>query len=122
MIERERITHIMLVPSQIIAILASPKFEPGAARVAGDASCRSARRSSTSTRTGSIACCRSRFYELYGLTEGFVTILDREDAVRKAGSVGVPTMSASMRILNDDGTECRARRNRRDLSGAGRCS
>ena len=31
-----------------------------------------------------------RLYELYGLTEGFVTILDRDDVERKPGSVGVP--------------------------------
>jgi acyl-CoA synthetase (AMP-forming)/AMP-acid ligase II len=45
-----------------------------------------------------------RFYELYGLTEGFVTILDRSDAVRKSGSVGVPPPFYDIRIVRDDGT------------------
>jgi long-chain acyl-CoA synthetase len=31
-----------------------------------------------------------RFYELYGLTEGFWTILDKTQSLRKAGSVGAP--------------------------------
>jgi acyl-CoA synthetase (AMP-forming)/AMP-acid ligase II len=40
-----------------------------------------------------------RFYELYGLTEGFMTVLDRNDAVRKAGSVGMAIGFYEMRIL-----------------------
>jgi acyl-CoA synthetase (AMP-forming)/AMP-acid ligase II len=47
-----------------------------------------------------------RLYELYGVTEGFITILDRADAVRKAGSVGVPAPFYEMRILDEQGREC----------------
>ncbi|MGE5623236.1 MAG: class I adenylate-forming enzyme family protein, partial [Bacillota bacterium] len=43
------------------------------------------------------------FYELYGLTEGFMTILDRDDALRKQGSVGVPPPFSEMRIQLEDG-------------------
>jgi len=39
------------------------------------------------------------------LTEGFVTILDRDDSLRKAGSVGVPPPFYDMRIVGDDGRE-----------------
>jgi len=46
-----------------------------------------------------------RIYELYGLTEGFVTILDRDEALHKAGSVGVPPPFYEMRIVDDDGRE-----------------
>ena len=46
-----------------------------------------------------------RFYELYGLTEGFVTILDRDDFARKPGSVGVPPPLYEMRIVDLDGTD-----------------
>ena len=103
-VERERVTHAMLVPSQIIAIQNAAGFAPA--------------------RLGSLemllslgaplhAECKDklnralpgRFYELYGLTEGFVTILDRDDAIRKAGSVGVPPPFYEMRILGDDGRE-----------------
>jgi len=103
-IERERITHLMLVPAQIVALLASPAFDP--------------------RRLASLECVLSlgapllqqhkdrlndalpgRFYELYGLTEGFVTVLDRDDAVRKSGSVGVPQPFFRIRILREDGTE-----------------
>jgi acyl-CoA synthetase (AMP-forming)/AMP-acid ligase II len=46
-----------------------------------------------------------RFHELYGLTEGFVTILDVTNSVRKSGSVGVPPPFFSMRIVREDGTD-----------------
>ncbi len=106
-IERERVTHVMLVPSQIVALLNSPRYAPG--------------------RLASLECVLSlgapllkeykdvlnrdlpgRFYELYGLTEGFVTILDCTEAVRKAGSVGVPPPFYRIRILREDGTEAPA--------------
>ena len=103
-VERERVTHTMLVPSQIIAILDARGFDPA--------------------RLTSLECILSlgaplhvehkerllrllpdRFYELYGLTEGFVTILDRDDATRKAGSVGVPPPFFEMRIVGEDGRD-----------------
>ena len=101
-VERERVTHTMLVPAQIIAILNAQGFDP--------------------SRLTSLECILSlgaplhveykdrlnallpgRFYELYGLTEGFVTILDRDDALRKAGSVGVPPPFYDLRIVGPDG-------------------
>jgi acyl-CoA synthetase (AMP-forming)/AMP-acid ligase II len=47
-----------------------------------------------------------RFYELYGLTEGFVTILDKHDAKRKEGSVGGCSPFFEMRIVDDQGNDC----------------
>lgn len=104
-IERERVTHVMLVPAQIVAILGARGYDP--------------------RRLATLECVLSlgapllrqdkerlnrdlpgRLYELYGLTEGFVTILDRQDAVRKAGSVGVPPPCFHMRIERPDGSEC----------------
>ena len=49
------------------------------------------------------AALPGRFYELYGLTEGFVTILDRDDAQRKRGTVGVPPPFFEMKIVREDG-------------------
>ena len=107
-IERHRVTHMMVVPTQIIAMLASPAF--------------------SAKRLSSLQCLLSlgapllqehkdrlnallpgRFHELYGLTEGFVTILDRTEAVRKSSSVGVPTHFNEMRIVREDGTEAEPR-------------
>jgi acyl-CoA synthetase (AMP-forming)/AMP-acid ligase II len=46
-----------------------------------------------------------RFYELYGLTEGFVTVLDKTDYAEKPDSVGVPLPLFEMKILNPEGKE-----------------
>src|SRR5262245_66331928 len=49
-----------------------------------------------------------RFCELYGLNEGYVlTVLDRPDEVRKAGSVGTDIPFYEMRILDENGMEVR---------------
>jgi long-chain acyl-CoA synthetase len=103
-IEKYRVTHMMVVPTQVIAMLASGAFAPD--------------------RLASLECLLSlgapllqehkdrltallpgRFHELYGLTEGFITILDRTEAVRKSSSVGVPTHFNEMRIVREDGTD-----------------
>jgi long-chain acyl-CoA synthetase len=46
-----------------------------------------------------------RFYELYGLTEGFVTVLDKYDFERKMDSVGTPPTFFEMKIMNEKGEE-----------------
>ncbi len=103
-IERERATHTMLVPSQLVALLERPGF--------------------TEERCGSLEMICSvgaplhighklelerrlpgRFYELYGLTEGFVTVLDRDDFARKPGSVGIPPPLYEMRIVGEQGED-----------------
>jgi long-chain acyl-CoA synthetase len=104
-IERERITHIMVVPSQIIALFNSPAFDP--ARLASLEMILSLGAPLLNEYKEKLnRALPGRFYELYGLTEGFVTILDRDDAVRKAGSVGRPPQYAEMRIVGDDGRDC----------------
>lgn len=86
-IRRERVTHVMIVPSQVVSLLHAPNFSAEA--------------------LGSLEMILSlgaplhkehkdalnrhlpgRLYELYGLTEGFVTILDKLDFPQKATSVG----------------------------------
>jgi len=103
-IERERVTHMIMVPSQITALLNHPDFAP--------------ERLSSLEMLQNVGAplllehkhrlnraLPGRFYELYGLTEGFVTILDRDDAIRKAGSVGVPPAFFEMRILDEAGND-----------------
>jgi long-chain acyl-CoA synthetase len=104
-IERERITHIMVVPSQIIALFNSPTFDPG--RLASLEMILSLGAPLLNEYKDRLnRALPDRFYELYGLTEGFVTILDRADAVRKAGSVGCPPQYSEMRIVGEDGRDC----------------
>lgn len=101
-VEREKVTHVMLVPSQIIAILNAPNYSPAALQ--------------TLEMIGSIGAplhrCHKerlnkdlpgRFYELYGLTEGFVTILDKFDAKKKLDSVGTPPPFFEIKIVTEDG-------------------
>jgi len=103
-IERERVTHTMLVPSQIIAILNAQGFDPGRlASLEMILSLGAPLHLEIKDRLNSLL--PRRFYELYGLTEGFLTVLDRDDALRKAGSVGVPPPFYSMRIVGDDGQD-----------------
>jgi acyl-CoA synthetase (AMP-forming)/AMP-acid ligase II len=103
-IERERITHVMLVPAQIVAILGAPRFDPG--RLAS-LQCLISLGAPllTPDKDRLNAALPGRLHELYGLTEGFVTILDRDEALRKGGSVGVPPAGFQMRILRQDGVE-----------------
>ena len=107
-VEAERVTHTMLVPSQIIAILEAPGFDP--ARLTSlqmVLSLGAPLHKEHKDRLNRLL--PNRFYELYGLTEGFITVLDRDDAQRKAGSVGVPPPFYAMRIEGPDGRELPAR-------------
>ena len=101
-IARERVTHIMVVPAQIIALLDSPDFDPAKLQslqmiLSLGAPLAQARKDQLN------ALLPGRFHELYGLTEGFLTILDKTDAVRKSGSVGCPPVFSDVRIVDDAG-------------------
>ncbi|MGB7990775.1 MAG: AMP-binding protein [Candidatus Methylophosphatis roskildensis] len=103
-IERERVTHTMMVPAQIIALLSSPKFSPE--KLASLQMILSLGAPLYKEQKDILnRVLPNRFYELYGLTEGFWTILDRTQSVRKAGSVGVPPAYYEMRIVREDGTD-----------------
>ena len=103
-VERERVTHTMLVPSQVIAILNAPGFDP-ARLVSLQMILSLGAPLHREYKDRLNECLPNRFYELYGLTEGFITVLDRDDAQRKAGSVGVPPPFYELRIVGDDGRD-----------------
>jgi acyl-CoA synthetase (AMP-forming)/AMP-acid ligase II len=101
---RENVTHTMMVPSQIVAVLGSPDF--------------SSEKLSSLEMVLSLGAplhkehkealnrlLPGRFYELYGLTEGFITILDKKDYFRKPDSVGVPPPFFDMRIVDSEDRE-----------------
>jgi acyl-CoA synthetase (AMP-forming)/AMP-acid ligase II len=100
----EKVTHVMVVPSQIIALLAEPDFNeahlPHLEMICSVGAPLHLEHKEELARR-----LPMRFYELYGLTEGFVTVLDRDDFPAKPGSVGVPPPLYEMRIVADDGTE-----------------
>lgn len=103
-VAKDRATHLMLVPSQIIAVLDAPNFAPEKlASVEMLLSLGAPLHVEHKNRLE--AALPGRFHELYGLTEGFVTILDKTDAQRKRGSVGVPPAFSEMRIVREDGSD-----------------
>ena len=103
-VERERVTHVMMVPSQIVALLGSPHFSADALK--------------SLEMIGTVGAplhlehkeklnrsLPGRFYELYGLTEGFMTVLDKNHYASKPNSVGPPQPFFEMRIVNDHGKD-----------------
>jgi acyl-CoA synthetase (AMP-forming)/AMP-acid ligase II len=103
-VRRERVTHIMMVPSQIIALLQNPGFNTGNMQSLEMLLTIGAPLQQASKQAVN-AVIPGRFYELYGLTEGFVTILDREDFERYPGSVGCPPPGYEIRIVDDTGND-----------------
>ncbi|MBY0557175.1 MAG: AMP-binding protein [Burkholderiaceae bacterium] len=103
-VAREKVTHTMLVPSQIAAILDLPDLDP--LQLASLQVVLSLGAPLPLARKQALeALLPGRLHELYGLTEGFVTVLDRRDTQRKLGSVGVPPPFFELRIVREDGSE-----------------
>jgi acyl-CoA synthetase (AMP-forming)/AMP-acid ligase II len=99
-IKKERVTHVDVVPAQVIALLNSPKFSFDALKSIEMFLCLGApllkeHKDELNRRLP------GRFYELYGLTEGFVTILDKNDYAAKPTSVGCPPPFFEMRIMDE---------------------
>jgi acyl-CoA synthetase (AMP-forming)/AMP-acid ligase II len=104
LIEAEGITHGACVPLQLERLLGYPE-----------------RRAFRTNSLETLMCCGSplaadvkrgfarefdcHLIELYGLTEGLITILEPEDFERKLHSVGKPVLGADIRILDDDDRE-----------------
>ena len=103
-IHREKVTHVMLVPAQIIAMLNAPNFDPGKLlsleMILALGAPLHLEHKETLNRL-----LPGRFYELYGLTEGFVTVLDKLDYLSKPASVGSPLPLFDMKIVDESGAE-----------------
>jgi len=103
-ITEERATHVMMVPSQLIAMMNDPAFsKENLASLEMICTVGAPLHQEHKDRLSRMLpdVC----YELYGLTEGFVTILDKTDYVRKPGSVGPPVQFCDMRIVGEDGSD-----------------
>ena len=100
----ERVTHVMMVPSQIVAVLNAPNFS--AEKLASlEMLCSVGAPWHREHKERMLHVLPNSLYELYGLTEGFITVLDRNDFARKIDSVGVPIAFSDMRIVDDQGNE-----------------
>lgn len=106
-IEREQVTHVKMVPSQIVAMINAPEFSAEAlASLEMIGTVGAPLHLEHKERLNRIL--PGRFYELYGLTEGFVTILDKNDYGTKANSVGAAPPFFEMRIIREDGSDAPA--------------
>lgn len=103
-VQQEKVTHTILVPSQIIACLQLPKFNKESLSsleyiLSVGAPLLLEHKQALNKQLPGV------FYELYGLTEGFMTILDKTDSMRKTGSVGYPPSFMYIKIKDDQGNE-----------------
>ena len=103
-IKKEKVTHTILVPSQIIGCLQREDFTKKHLSsleyiLSVGAPLLLDHKQELNKRIPGV------FYELYGLTEGFMTVLDKNDALRKTGSVGTVPQFMELKIVNDEGKE-----------------
>ena len=103
-IATEGVTHIMVVPSQIIGLLGHDDFNQDKLPTL-EMICSVGAPLHLEHKRELAARLPNRFYELYGLTEGFVTVLDKDDFPTKPGSVGIPPPLYEMRIVDDEGRD-----------------
>jgi acyl-CoA synthetase (AMP-forming)/AMP-acid ligase II len=107
LVEKEKCTHAMMVPTQYIVIMAQPKFDKYDLTslemlASGSAPLRA------NTKSEIIDRFKCKLVEIYGLSEGPGTMLSPEDVERKMGSVGKPVLGYDIRIINEDGQELSA--------------
>ena len=106
-IEKEKVTHIVMVPSQIIEFINHKNFEPKALKSlemllsVGAPLLLEYKKKINEFLPGI-------FYELYGITEGFFTYLDPKDAIKKIGSVGAVPPFIDIKIVRKNGEECQS--------------
>ncbi len=101
-LKNEKVTHTTLVPSQIVQMLEDPEFNrenlPHLEMIMSvGAPLHPAHKQALDERIPGV------FYELYGLTEGFMTILDKNDFLKKSASVGYPPSLMEIKICDDEG-------------------
>lgn len=104
LIGRERVTHLLLLAHQIVALLDHPGFTAQAVRTL-DMVCALGAPLMGIHKRRFAEMLPGRFQELYSLTEGFGTVLDREDFPRKQDSVGVPPPFFELRIVDPAGRD-----------------
>jgi acyl-CoA synthetase (AMP-forming)/AMP-acid ligase II len=104
-IERHRVTHSFLVPTQCIVTLEDPTC--GRHDLSSLRSLLSAGSPlRADTRAAVIERLTPNLYELYGFSEGFATMLKPGDRPASPGSVGKPVIGFDLRVVRSDDREC----------------
>jgi acyl-CoA synthetase (AMP-forming)/AMP-acid ligase II len=103
-VERHSATHSLMVPTQYIVTLQDPEFENfDLSSLQTLVSVGSTLRQDVRERVLKAFDCE--FFEVYGLTEGPGTMIDRREMLEKPGSVGKPGLGTDIRIIDMDGKE-----------------
>jgi len=103
-VERHRVTHAMMVPIMFQRILDAPNFRPAAVKsVQAVLSGGSPLFEGLKRRVMENFSCA--VIELYGLTEGFMTTLQPEEAEGRLASVGKPVRGNDYILLDDNDRE-----------------
>jgi len=103
-VEKEKITHVTTVPAQFIAMLNAPNFSPEALSSLEAICCMGAPLHQKHKEMWNRRL-PGTYYEAYGLTEGFFTVLDKYDYERVPDSVGCPTPFSEIKIVDDQRNE-----------------
>ncbi|UFN50104.1 AMP-binding protein [Roseomonas sp. OT10] len=105
LVERERITHLLMVPVMFIRLLRLDPEERAARDVSSiEAVTHSAAPCSREVKEAMVAWWGPVLREFYGASEsGPVTLLAGEDYLRKPGSVGRPMAGCTVRVLGENG-------------------
>ncbi|MEQ8516636.1 MAG: class I adenylate-forming enzyme family protein, partial [Chromatocurvus sp.] len=108
-VERERITHTAMVPIQYQRVLEAQAQAPRVlSSMHAMMSCGSPLHEGL--RRDIFATFPCGIIELYGLTEGIITILDPEDADGRWSSVGRPLLGTDIAVIDEDDLPCPANR------------
>jgi len=106
LVERHRVTHSHMVPTQFTRLLALPEAERTRhdlssmrAMIHGAAPCPDEVKRRMLDWWGPVVI------EYYAATEGGGTAISAEEWLRKPGSVGLPWPTSEIKILGEDGTE-----------------
>ena len=103
-IEKERVTHFAMVPVQYQRLLEYDRFDEfDLSSLQAYMCCGSPL--SVQMKSDITARVPGQLIELYGLTEGLVTILPPEDLPEKIASVGRPCPGQDIRIIGNDDQE-----------------
>jgi len=104
LIQSEKCTHTFMVPIQFIRVMEAAEFDMYdksslKTMVSGAANLRK------ETKAKIMRLFPGDLVEIYGVTEGFSTILKPEDMEEKIDAVGKPTSAGDLRLINEDGQE-----------------
>lgn len=104
LIQRHRVTHSILVPTQLNMLLEEPSLD-GAdlSSIRGLLTLGSKLHGYTKSQT--LQRITPNLFELYGLTEGFGTLSNPSEHSGKPGSVGRPILGCEIRIIDEEGRE-----------------